>query len=274
MEKLDRLGWATGIAFDAYGLSIGIRVNESSMPEDIVEKLPLEWTRQESPIVRYLLSLRLGGPGTRPGVRNFYLLYAGASQVARTLDREVALQNLENALVTYVSAFSRKRIFVHAGVVAWQGKAVVLPGRSHAGKSTLVAELLKAGATYFSDEYALLDECGNVHPYARRLALRKPDGPERVSAATLGAATGNGPLPVAMVVRTEYRPGSEWRPQRLTPGKAMMELASHMLPEAVHSPEGQTALAQLVQRSPAYKGPRGEAEVAAREIIRTLENSL
>jgi hypothetical protein len=30
MEKLDRLGWAAGIAFTAYGLSIGVRVSDRS----------------------------------------------------------------------------------------------------------------------------------------------------------------------------------------------------------------------------------------------------
>jgi hypothetical protein len=161
---------------------------------------------------------------------------------------------------------------VHAGVVAWGGRAVLLPGRSHAGKSTLVAELLKAGATYFSDEFALLDAEGNVHPYARRLALRKPDGTDRVSAASFGAPIGTGPLPVAMVVRTEYRPGVEWRPKRLSQGMALMELATYTLPETTHSPEGQAALTQLATATPMFRGPRGEAAETAREILSALEN--
>jgi len=272
MQKLDRLGWAAGIAFRSFGLSIGIRVNESSIPSDVLERLPPGWTRQESPVVRHLLSLRLGGPGPRPGVRNYHLLYAGPSQVVRTLDRMQALFDLENALAAHVSAFSRERIFVHAGVVAWRGRAVVLPGRSHAGKSTLVAELLKAGATYFSDEYALLDAQGFVHPYARRLALRKPERTVRIGADELGAPIGDGPMPIAMVVRTEYRPGARWQPKRLSPGMALMELASYTLPEATQSPEGQAALSQVAMTTPMYKGPRGEAEVAAREILRALES--
>ena len=61
---------------------------------------------------------------------------------------------------------------MHAGVVGWKGWALVLPGKSGAGKTTLVAELIRAGATYYSDEYAVLDERGRVHPYARPLAVR------------------------------------------------------------------------------------------------------
>ena len=72
----------------------------------------------------------------------------------------------------YVAEEARRGVFVHAGVVGWKGRALVLPGKSGAGKTTLVAELIRAGATYYSDEYAVLDERGRVHPYARPLAVR------------------------------------------------------------------------------------------------------
>src|SRR5277367_3536052 len=42
---------------------------------------------------------------------------------------------------------------VHAGAVLWRGRALLLPGGTHAGKSSLVTELLRRGATYYSDEY-------------------------------------------------------------------------------------------------------------------------
>ena len=44
-------------------------------------------------------------------------------------------------------------------IVTWgRGRAIVIPGRTFSGKSTLVAELVRAGATYYSDEYAVEDE--------------------------------------------------------------------------------------------------------------------
>ena len=62
---------------------------------------------------------------------------------------------------------------MHAGVVGWNGRALLLPGRTLSGKTTLVAELLRAGATYYSDELAVLDARGRVHPFPKPLAIRE-----------------------------------------------------------------------------------------------------
>src|SRR5262249_31683129 len=81
---------------------------------------------------------------------------------AESADELVAVlsQDVENA----VAQRSREMLFVHAGVVGWRGLAIVVPGRSHTGKSTLIAELVRHGATYWSDEFAVLDDAGRVHP--------------------------------------------------------------------------------------------------------------
>ena len=80
---------------------------------------------------------------------------------------------------------ARNRIFIHAGVVGWQGRAIVIPGRSFSGKSTLVAALLQAGATYYSDEFAVLDGRGYVHPFLARRSFPFADKrpPSRRAAA-------------------------------------------------------------------------------------------
>ena len=208
MQKLDRLGWAAGVSFTAFGLKIGIRVSAPAVPADLLDCLPPLWQPLRSPLVDHLLSFRLGGSGPRPGSKSFYLIHAGVELVARTLDRGEAFLNLEGELQRFIAANARDRVFIHAGVVEWQGRAIVLPGRSFAGKSTLVKALLAAGARYYSDEYAILDRKGRVHPYPRRLSIRR-DGVvrDRPAAADLGRDTGSGPIPVGLVAFTEYRPG-------------------------------------------------------------------
>ena len=65
-----------------------------------------------------------------------------------------AVKALDDAVVHRMKMFRA----VHAGALLIDGKALLLPGTSHAGKSSLVAELLRRGASHFSDEYALIDD--------------------------------------------------------------------------------------------------------------------
>ena len=61
---------------------------------------------------------------------------------------------------------------MHAGAIEWRDRVVLLPGVSNAGKSTLVAGLVRAGARYLTDEAACLDhETLVVRPFPKAIAL-------------------------------------------------------------------------------------------------------
>jgi hypothetical protein len=273
MEKIDRLGWAAGIAFESFGLKIGIRVNDATVLDRVRSCLPPGCKPAKSPDVDYLMSLHIGRASTRPNLRNYSLLYGGLARLARTMDLEALFQALENELQLFVAEFAKNRVFVHAGVVGWKDLALVIPGRSLAGKSTLVAALLRAGATYYSDEYAVLDGRGYVHPFPRLLSLRQENGarPRRVGAQELGSRPGVKPLPVAVVALARYLPGSVWRPRPLTPGTAMLELLNNTIP-AQRAPEKVlTTLNRLTPRARALKGVRGEAQEMALALLQEVE---
>lgn len=126
----------------------------------------------------------MGGEGPRPGVRRLHLVYAGGARIARARELDEALRALESDLQLHVAVRSRRFVFVHAGVVGWRGRAILLPGRSHSGKSTLVAALLEEGAAYYSDEYALIADpaargarVGLISHYRRMI-----DDPVRIAA--------------------------------------------------------------------------------------------
>ena len=232
MKKIDRLGWADGISFTAYGVRVGIRVSNPTIMHRIPDLLPPSWKPARSRKVERLYSLVVGGTGSRPSVRRFNVLYADADRMSRTMDLEPALKLLETDLQLYVAEAAPRRIFVHAGVVRWRGRAILIPGRSLSGKSTLVNELIKAGATYYSDEYAVCDARGRVHPYPKPLALRKEGDvlPKPVRAGTMPGRPVVKPLPVGLVVLTSYRSGARWRPRRLSHGRAVIELLNHTIP--------------------------------------------
>ena len=115
----------------------------------------------------------------------------------------------------------RQKLFLHAGVVGWRGLAIVIPGPSLTGKSMLVAELVRRGAVYYSDKFAVLDDTGAVHPYRRALVLRgqRKNGAER---SRLIREDVDGPLHIGLIVATPYREGTAWRPTVLRGARAVL----------------------------------------------------
>ncbi len=94
---------------------------------------------------------------------------------------------------------ARGLVVLHAGVVTVAGRAIVLPGRSFAGKSTLVAALLHLGALYYSDEYAPIDASGYVHAYPRGISLRS-----QATAPHHSLATSRPSVPIAVFAALRY----------------------------------------------------------------------
>lgn len=269
MQKIDRLGWATGISIYAYGLRIGIRVSTPDVMDEVIARLPPGWEPGCSPLVDHLYSLKVGGAGQRAGARNYNLLYAGLAQLSRTLDLGEALDVLESDLHMHVANFARNRVFVHAGAVGWRGKAIVIPGQCYSGKSTLVAALVRAGATFYSDEFAVLDGDGNLHPFPRRLSLRQDNGqkPRRCTAEDLGGQVGSAPLRVGQVVMAQFRPGSLWQPRKVSSGQALLEVMKSTVP-TIHEPENAlTVLHKIVPAALCWKGQRGDADDVAADLL-------
>ena len=262
METLDRLGWATGMSFVAHGLRIGIRMNDQGAFEELLHRLPPGWKPASSTIVDRLYSLIVGGDGPRSGVRRFSLLYVGPARIARSMRLDEVLDRLESDVRLYVAEWSQRELFVHAGVVAWEGRAIVIPGRSFTGKSTLVGALVRAGATYFSDEYAVFDARGLVQPYPVPLSIRQEPGqaPEKLRVETPSGSTGLKPLPVGVIAAARYRPGARWRPRPLPPGQAVLSLLANTVAARRKPEQVLTRLARIVEDTRVLRGSRGEAE--------------
>jgi len=183
----------------------------------------------------------------------------------RTTALEGLCEPLASDLQLYVAEAARRRVFVHAGAVGWCGRAIVLPGRSFSGKTTLVAALLQAGATYYSDEYAVFDGHGRVHPYPTLLSIRQGSAhPHKCPPEALGGRPGVKPLPVGLVVVCAYRPGARWQPRVLSPGRAVLALLANTISARRQPQRALATLQQVVCHATVLQGRRGEAtEVAA-----------
>jgi|SRR6185503_6245648 len=273
MKAIDRLGWVAGISFVSYGRRVGIRVSAASALSALDACLPPLRRRTSSPVVERLYSFVVGGDASG-SVRRFHIVHADANRLARTLDLRVACDSLENDLRLYLAEQSRGRVFLHAGVVGWRGRALVIAGRSMSGKSSLVAALVRAGATYYSDEYAVLDAHGRVHPYSAPLSIRGEPGtnPVRVSAEELGGRSGIAPLPVGLFAIPEYREGARWRPRTLSTGRGMLALLANTFPIRSRPAQALKAIETAVSRAPVLHGRRGEAEETVEPLLSALES--
>jgi hypothetical protein len=201
-----------------------------------------------------------------------YELFANEKllQDAEALDEALIL--LGGHMMIHVAEHAPEYVFVHAGVVAWERRALLLPGASRAGKSTLVAELVRAGATYYSDEFALLDSKGRVHPFARDIRMRRPGAPDQVPLPLkqLDGRAGTVPLPVSMVIFAEFAEHARWTPEAVTPGRAVLELLLHSTP-VQRTPERTLAtLSATLRHARSWRSQRGEAAVAARSLLAAL----
>ena len=272
MKSIDRLGWADGICFTSYGLQIGIRANTPEVLQRVVDRLPPGWTPAGSPEVRRLYSLIDGGSATSSRVRRFNILYAGPLRIARSLDLEHVVDMVENDVQLYVAERAQRRVFVHAGVVGWKGKAILLPGRSFSGKSTLVKALVEAGATYYSDEFAVLGESGRVSAFPRPICIRSGSNgrSERHVPEALGAHTGSKSLPVGLVCVTSYREGARFRPREISAGRAVLELLDNTVPARRRPKASMTTLRRALGEARALKGVRGDAAETAEALLARL----
>ena len=265
MAKLDRLGWAAGTCFDAYGVRVGVRVNVPELLPLLANLVPPGAKPAVSPAVDQMYSVWLGG--RRGRTRGFHLLYSGVERRARTTSREALFEAFETGVRLGVASAARRHVFVHAGVVGWRGRAIVLPGRSGSGKTTLVAELLRAGATYYSDEFAVIDEKGRVHPFAKPLSIREGAQTRREPAEALGAV-GTGPLPIGLIAFSTYRCAARWRPVALSPGRGLLALIPHTVPVRRRPQASLAALQKAVEGARVVEARRGEAEETAAWLLR------
>ena len=191
--------------------------------------------------------------------------------VHQGVEREAVLHRIESDAKIVVTSQATGVAFVHAGVVAWGGRALVLPGRTHAGKSTLVEALLAAGATYFSDDYAVLDDDGRVWPCPLRLARRRADGRrDLIPLEALDAEIGRAPVPLGWVLETWYEAGAALAPRPLSPAETALVLLRNAPAARVSPGDVLRRLARACRGGRGLSGARGEAGPESHRILGTI----
>ena len=176
---------------------------------------------------------------------------------------------LDDAVIERLTALRA----LHAGAVVWNQRALLLPGATHAGKSSLVAELLRRGATYFSDEFALIDAQGFVHPYPRPLLLRNGRPQQSpVLAQEFNVRVGDAPAPVGWILSLEYVPGSTWNVSSLPHGEAVLTLLKNTPHYLAELPDLVEVFQRAVAGAACFSGQRDEAVPAVDHILQLVES--
>ncbi|MEI7687596.1 MAG: hypothetical protein WCL32_21520 [Planctomycetota bacterium] len=255
--------WRGELRLRQFGFEVGIRSNRRAAIREAARQLPYGWTvaadERTRPSGSLVYSLWIHGDDSAS-------LFRGKRPIVRRQTLGNALIVLGRDMEIAAAVRNRQYIVVHAGVVGWRGRAIAIPGRSFTGKSSLTAALCEAGATYYSDEYALFDAAGLIHPFPRPIHLRLPAA-ARFHAPIHNPVTVLEPLPLGVACISRYREGKVWQPRPLSPGQAALDFLGNSF-AARHHPE---KILPVLQRALAgaliWRSVRGEADMAARAIL-------
>jgi hypothetical protein len=132
-----------------------------------------------------------------------------------------------------------------------------------------VAALVRRGATYFSDEFAVIDHEGLVHPYPKLLSIRSDDSLTEADhhVSSLGGVAGDTAAPPGLVVVTYYVPGAVWQPRQLTLGEATLALLAKTVPAQSRPEESMKVLSTALRESTVLEGERGDADEFADMLL-------
>jgi hypothetical protein len=120
----------------------------------------------------------------------------------RTVEAVIGWDLVESELQPFAAEPLKGLGATHPAMLVHHGRAIVVPGPSHTGKSALALTAIDASVTAASGEYALLDlKSGLVHDWARPLCTRRADG--RIEPRALPPSS-NEPVPVIAVAAIRY----------------------------------------------------------------------
>lgn len=262
------------ISFSFHGLTCRLTFDDFNLLKKLLQLLPPYCEISKVEKAEQIFKLITGTPEKING------LYLNDEQILefRELD-ETVFEAIESKIqLSMAVALPPKRYFLHAGAVAFNNIGIIISGSSFSGKTTLTKEFLKAGAEYYSDDCAVIDNSGNLFPYSKTLSVRNNfQESEIVKAETIGAISGCQPIQVRLVILTEYKKSYTWKCQKIKEGKAVWELSKNLFYPAsmtLYPTETFQALANIVNQSVILGGKRGEAKDVVKIILDNLDEIL
>lgn len=257
--------------FESFGVRIGLESNTEELLSEVVEKLaqtiPEGLYKPFEGITEHNFLFKKVG--------NKLHIFKDGQDFIKTEHKSVMLGHCLSRVRLCIAQFAPNNVFLHSGAVVWDNKAILFPGDSYSGKTSIVAEFIKQGAIYHSDDNAILDERGFNHPFPKTLSIRGIIDEHQqleVSHKDLGALGGIEPFPVSAVVLTKFEVNAEWKPNVLSPGNGVMALLPHTISIRNNPKFSLQVLNKLTERAIITQSKRGEAENTVKCLLEFLKN--
>jgi len=264
----DPHGWTDKAVVSSFGVSVRVLTDDATLLSALCKRLPPCARTKSTAAVDLQYSMYSRPTASDRGkVQPMYVGHSSAGMFVETLDQARACEAFESTVQFDVASTSKDWVFVHAGVVVHDGAAIVIPAPSTHGKSTLVDALVRAGATYYSDEYAAIDGQGRVHPFRIPLSLRTGDGGKR-RVAIGDDAPALPPVPIRTIVATRHEPGASWQPRRGTAAESVLTLLSNTVRARIAPRAALDVLARAAGGAVLLEGPRGDADLVAPQLLK------
>ena len=193
-----------------------------------------------------------------------YRVFSRTEFMARATNIRSLMYSVQCLLDEFVVSHVTGLAALHAGAWVRNGSGILLPGQSYAGKSVMVNELVRDGWTYYSDEYALIDNGGNVHAYPRMIFLRSESG--EPMPVHVDGRVGGPPASVRLVLELEYLDHADWRVGQIGQSESFMRLLKSTPQSVASDPQIFGPLLKLTKSSTYYAGVRGEAVQALPQV--------
>jgi HprK-related kinase A len=228
---------------------------------------------------------------TARGRRVAIFQFSGAEPLA-DLPIDQAMPLFEWGLNWCVTSHAHQFVIIHAGIVARDDRAILMPGASGVGKSSLTAALCARGWRLLSDELALIDLAdGMAYPMPRPISVKNAAitslgafWPEmrvgcRVRETRKGelallrppeasVAEADRPARIARIIFPAYDRAQAARAEPVTPGRAFIETFESAFNYGVHRKRDFDLLADLMERAPATRLRYGDFDAALALIER------
>jgi hypothetical protein len=246
------------ICFESFGLVAELASDDPELLDAALAMLPPGWRAVD------------GQPSARFGIWTNGVITVNGAQADWPLHRAASLLKLGAIVRHHLATDGSVFTFVHAGVVEVGGCGIVIPGRSYTGKSTLVAELVRLGATYVSDEYAVLDPTGLVQPFAKPLSIRTGrHDPLGQLVPVPQDLVADDSVRAGLIVLTSYAAGAQWRPSVHSRAEGAFALFQNTVSARLRPASALSATSRLAREAVFLAGQRGEAAEAAQALLET-----